>query len=182
MGNIGYTQGLVELVRAFEASPHEADTPRLVIAGSGELADAVRGEIRSDRVEWLGFLFDELEHELRGAALGLVTQYAEHREFNLPSKLMNFMSRGIPVIASVRPDSEVARIVNDAGAGWVLPASRPAEFAPVVTEIARDPEELQRRGAAGLAYARAHFSSDRFAERFEELLFDVLARCNGRSS
>ena len=46
------------------------------------------------------------------AAVGLVTQAYDGIDFNVPSKLMNFMAYGIPVVASVRPDSEVARVIE----------------------------------------------------------------------
>ena len=46
MGNIGLSQALAEHVRAFEASDVDA---RLVIVGTGEEADSVRGAIRGPR-------------------------------------------------------------------------------------------------------------------------------------
>ncbi len=48
MGNIGHSQGLTALVRAFEADP-ELDAT-LVITGTGVAADEARAEIRTERV------------------------------------------------------------------------------------------------------------------------------------
>ena len=45
-----------------------------------------------------------------------MSQRADVQEFNLPSKLMRgYMAYGIPVIASVNPASETARIVPRVG-------------------------------------------------------------------
>ena len=51
--------------------------------------------------------------ELQDATIALVSQKHGGEEFNIPSKLMNFMMYGLPVVASVDPRSEVARIVED---------------------------------------------------------------------
>ncbi len=68
---------------------------------------------------------DRLETELRTATMALVSQSYEGTEFNLPSKLMNFMAYGLPIVAAVNPGGEVARLVKDAGAGWVADSSDP---------------------------------------------------------
>ena len=82
--------------------------------------DEVREANRSDRVGMLGLVSDgRLEDELRSAALGVVTQCPGLPEFNLPSKLMNYMAYGVPEVAAVEPGSEVARIIESSGAGWV---------------------------------------------------------------
>jgi len=175
MGNIGYSQGLVELVRAYEASTVES-LPRLVITGEGELAGLVRAEVRSDRVQTLG-LVDEsrLEAELDRATLGLVSQRSDIDEFNIPSKLMTLMGRGIPVLASVGPRSEVARIVEASGGGWVADSSRPEEAVRLAGEAAENPEELERRARAAHAFAQEHFSPEQMAGRFERLLGEVVS-------
>ena len=104
-------------------------------------------EVRSDRVEMPGLLLEELERELERATIGLVPQRPDVDEFNLPSKLMNLMSRGVPVLASVNPRSEVARIVRESGAGWVVDAADPEGFPSALRGILADQAELERRGA-----------------------------------
>jgi colanic acid biosynthesis glycosyl transferase WcaI len=179
MGNMGFSQNLPALVQAFECSPDLGDDVRLVLAGTGELARAVAAEVRSDRVEMPGLLLEELEAELERATIGLVPQRPDVDEFNLPSKLMNLMSRGVPVLASVNPRSEVARIVDESGAGWVVDAADPARFPSALRGILADPAELKRRGEAGLEFARRNFSPEVVATRFEDVLSDV-ASSNGQ--
>ncbi len=173
MGNMGFSQNLPALVRAFELSPALDDQVRLILAGTGELARAVAAEVRSERVEMPGLLLEELEQELEQATVGLVPQRPDVDEFNLPSKLMNLMSRGVPVLASVSPGSEIARIVRESGAGWVVDAADPDGFPRALREILADRSELARRGTAGLEFARRNFTPDAVARRFEEVLYDV---------
>ncbi len=174
MGNMGFSQNLPALVRAFELSPALDDQARLVLAGTGELARAVAAEIRSERVEMPGLLLEGLESELERATIGLVPQRPDVDEFNLPSKLMNLMSRGVPVLASVSSSSEIARIVHESGAGWVIDAADPDAFPNALQEILPDRAELERRGARGLEFARHNFAPDAVARRFEDVLYDVV--------
>ena len=89
---------------------------RLVLAGDGEAGAEVRAAIRSERVRVTGLLASEpLERELCRAAVAVVSQRYEGVDFNVPSKLMNFMAYGIPTVASVGADSEVARIISTSG-------------------------------------------------------------------
>lgn len=173
MGNMGFSQNLPALVRAFETSSAVGDEARLILAGTGELALEVAAEIRSTRVQMPGLLLDELEGEMQRATIGLVPQRPDVDEFNLPSKLMNLMSRGVPVLASVNPQSEIARIVRQSGAGWVVDAADPEAFPSQLHDILADQSELTRRGAAGLEFARQHFSPDAVAARFEDLIYNL---------
>jgi colanic acid biosynthesis glycosyl transferase WcaI len=173
MGNMGFSQNLPALVQAFECSSALGDEVRLILAGTGELGRAVAAEVRSDRVEMPGLLLEELERELERATIGLVPQRPDVDEFNLPSKLMNLMSRGVPVLASVNPRSEVARIVHESGAGWVVDAADPESFPSALRGILADQAELERRGEAGLEFARRNFSPEVVATRFEDVLSDI---------
>ena len=177
MGNIGYSQGLAPLVAAFDRSPalERADV-ELVITGNGVAAEDVRNEIRTERVKMLGLVSDdELERQLTAATVAFVSQSYEGAEFNIPSKIMNFMAYGLPVLAAVHPDGEVAKIVHDAGAGWVVDSSRPELFPEKVATLSREPEEIARRGRAAYEYAQRHFTQAGFAERFDESLRDLVA-------
>lgn len=181
MGNIGHSQGLDRIVRAFEASADLAAAgARLVIVGHGVEADKVRAVIRTDRVEMPGVMTGRaLESELRRSALAVVSQRADVAEFNLPSKLMNYMAHGLPVLASVRPGSETGRLVLESGAGWVTDAADPDAFARRAAKALGRPDELRERGAAGRRYAMEHFHPDSVAGRFETLLEEIVGPGRG---
>lgn len=178
MGNIGHSQGLVGIVRAFEASDAlAARATRLVITGHGVAADEVRAARTTDRVEMPGLVsVEDLEALLAGASLGLVSQRDDIDEFNLPSKLMNFMAKGVPVLASVRPGSEVAELVERSGAGWVVPTGDAAAFSAAIAAALDDPDGLARRGAAGYAYAEREFTPRACADAFIALMERAAAR------
>jgi len=176
MGNIGLSQNLLAVTRAFEKSEDLRDLDaRFVLAGDGQAGSEVRAAIRTDRVRVTGVLDgDALERELRRAAVAVVSQGHEGVEFNVPSKLMNFMGYGIPVVASVRPRSEVARIIERSGGGWVADSADPDLGAARIAAVLRQPESRADRGLRALEYARANFSPERAAECFEATLRGVV--------
>ncbi|MCW3039779.1 MAG: glycosyltransferase WbuB [Solirubrobacterales bacterium] len=179
MGNIGFSQGLASLVGSFEEDPGLTDPDvRLVITGNGLAADDVRATIRTDRVQMLGLVdSDQLERELEQADIALVTQHHEGGEFNIPSKLMNFMMYGLPVLAAVNPRGEVARIVNASGAGWVVDSADPAALPRMIAQIAADAEGQRERSRCARQWASEHFTAEGFARRFDAVLDEV---CHSR--
>jgi colanic acid biosynthesis glycosyl transferase WcaI len=183
MGNIGHTQNLVHVTRAFEASAELADLgTEFVLAGDGVAGDAVRAAITSDRVRVTGVVDrPTLEDYLRRASVAVVSQQYEGQDFNVPSKLMNFMAYGLPTLAAVRPDSEVARIVTESGAGWVTSGSDPEEFARRLVQALTDSAERQDRAERALSFARDNFTPEAVASQFEAVLDEVVrARGAGR--
>ena len=107
MGNVGRTQGLEAVVEAFQADPALAEIDaEMLIAGSGVALESVRARVSSARVLTPGVVDSgTLDDLLESSHLGLVSQRAGLREFNLPSKLMNYMAFGVPVLASVDAES-----------------------------------------------------------------------------
>lgn len=182
MGNVGLTQNLKRLTEAFQGSDALAELDaRFVIAGDGEAGADVRAAINTGRVAVTGVLDDtSLERELRRASVAVISQRYEGIDFNVPSKLMNFMGHGIPIVASVRRESEVARIISASGAGWVTDCAHPAEWARQLAVVMREPRERRLRGEAGLRFAREHFAPEKFAERFEWVLESVVGRYKRR--
>lgn len=171
MGNIGLSQGLAEHVRAFEATDLHA---RLVIAGTGEAANEVRAAVQTSRVKFLGLVDDRsLDGALAGATVGLVTQRADAKEFNVPSRLMTFMARSVPVVASCRRTSEVAHILERSGGGWVT--TLPTLGAALAAAL-WDPAEIMRRGEAARRFAEEWFRPESMVASFEEILNEVVAR------
>ena len=150
MGNIGHSQGLTRLVRAFEGEGSAGNAPpKLVITGTGVAAEEVRAEIRSERIEMLDLVDDaHLEDELSRATIALVSQRYKGTDFNIPPKLMNFMAYGLPVIAAVSPNGEVARIVSEPQGRWVVDSADPRLFPAKIRKIAASRQEISatRRG------------------------------------
>jgi colanic acid biosynthesis glycosyl transferase WcaI len=177
MGNIGHSQGLTELLRGFERRPDLNRHASFVITGTGVTAEDAKAEIVTNRVQMPGLIDDDqLEHELQKADVAFVSQRYAGSEFNIPSKMMNFMTYGLPILAVVNPSGEVARIVRDSGAGWVVDSGDPDAFPVELERISQARGEILERSAKAVEYANQHFSEDVFAGRFEQMLQAVARR------
>ena len=172
MGNIGRTQGLGPIVDAFQSNEDLARLgAELVITGTGVAFDEVRARIETDRISMPGVVDSETLNQLLAEAhLGVVSQKAGLQEFNLPSKLMNYMAFGIPVVAAVDAGSETARIVTDSGAGWVTNPESPGSFADRTARALEDLEELERASTAGINFAVENFEAINVSRSIREIL------------
>ncbi len=119
---------------------------------------------------------EELDRLLQTATLAMVGQHYEGTEFNLPSKIMNYMEYGLPIVAAVNPRGEVARLIRESGAGWIADSSKPADFVATVQAALTDPEARTSRAAAARAFAGEHFTQEAFATRFDAVLDEVVGR------
>ena len=177
MGNIGRSQNIPAIIAAFEANERLRDLDaRLVIAGTGVAEDEARAAIKGDRVEMPGLLLgQDLVDELARADLGLVSQSYDGGEFNVPSKLMNYLAVGLPVVASVDPEGEVAGILERSGAGWMTDRVEPERFAEAAADAIADPEALREKSGRAVAFASGHLMPSSLADTFEGVLEDLLA-------
>ena len=86
---------------------------------------------------------------------------------------MSFMARGVPFVAAVRDESEVARIVRSSGGGWVNSDPEREGLGLTIAGALRDPAERARRGEAALLYAQEHFDPAATARRLEGVLHEA---------
>jgi glycosyltransferase involved in cell wall biosynthesis len=144
------TRGLLQMVRAVALVPGL----RLVLCGRFEdaaLEAAVRAEPGWGRVQWLGQVGREPVREVMAcASAGLVTLLPMPSYLDaLPIKMFEYMSAGLPVVAS---DFPLWRgIVQRHRCGVVVDPADPAAIAAAIGSILDDPARAQAMGDAGRA-------------------------------
>lgn len=181
IGNIGLTQNLAELARAFQRSEAlRGIDAELRVTGDGVAAGAVREVAAAGHVEMLGVVpFERLVDELDSARVAIVSQHPDVRDFNLPSKITTYMARGVPVFAVVNPDTEGAEIVRESGAGWVADSRDLDAACARLAEVMDDEAALARASEAGTAFAAEHFEAGAVAASFERSLEEIVHRGRG---
>jgi glycosyltransferase involved in cell wall biosynthesis len=104
----------------------------------------------------------------------LLVPLSAHPTFEqfVPSKLIDYMAVGRPVILSARGES--ARLLTRAGGGIVVPPEDPQALASAVRRLAQDPRAAREMSERGRAFAAGRLRSVQ-AERLESLLLDVTA-------
>jgi glycosyltransferase involved in cell wall biosynthesis len=74
----------------------------------------------------------------------------------LPTKLLEYMAAGRPVVAAAA--GQVADLMTSSGAGISCPPEDSAAVADAIRRLAADPEEARRMGLQGRRYVEEHLS------------------------
>jgi colanic acid biosynthesis glycosyl transferase WcaI len=174
-GNIGPAAGVEGLVEAF-ARVQDREDLYLLIAGSGarlESAQAMARRLGCERTIFhTPWLEEETSPVLGSADVLLLPTIGTQSLVSVPSKIISCFLASRPVIASVLPQSEVASIVREASAGWLVDPENAGALADAfrrAAETGRD--ELKRMGERARAYAAQNLSRESNLPRVLHLLY-----------
>jgi glycosyltransferase involved in cell wall biosynthesis len=150
VGDLTRIRGVCEMVNAMSGSL-PADS-RLRIAGTfspRELKEEVASLSGWSSVEFLGWQSREEVSDLFGMAqAGLVTFLPAPNHLRAqPNKLFEYMSAGLPVVASNFPLWR--EIINEADCGLLVDPTSPIEIAEAVRWIFEHPDEAEAMGRRG---------------------------------
>ena len=170
-GNMGVKQGLDVVLGAAEQNRSDHSMLFLFV-GSGSDCDRIQrrsAEMKLDNVRFLPLL---AEADFRGllAASGvcLVTQQQSASEIAFPSKIVTYLAAGRPIVVAVNPESEVARITRESGAGKVVNAGNSEALLAAIHELRSS--DLSRMGENARVYASQRWSSIRVLGHLERNL------------
>ncbi len=178
-GNIGRTQGVDALVEAAGLLRDRQDIAFL-IAGDGArrlwvektIAEKKLGEVRllprSPRSD-LGVLLGACDAAVISLMPGMTG-------ISVPSRLYNVLAAGRPILAIAEPESELARVVIEEGAGKVVAPGDGSAIAAAIIEMSQDKKSLFEMGERGRAAAVGKYSYPRVRDRFRNLVEDLAAR------
>jgi colanic acid biosynthesis glycosyl transferase WcaI len=94
----------------------------------------------------------------------------------VPSKMYSILAAGRPIVASVDPGTEVATVVERAGAGLTVPPDDPEAFTKAIARLVSDREEAARMGAAGRVFVENWASPAAVAAQYEALFRELIDR------
>ena len=173
-GNLGHSQSLDLVVAAADRHRDRHDLV-YVVNGGGVRADDLRAAAaqRENLVVVDYQPADRVPEVLASADLHLVPLRAGLGESSVPSKTYSILAAGRPLVASIDEDSEVARVVVEAGAGLAVPPDDVEALVEAVEVLVADPERRIRMGEAGRRWAEAWRSPDQVAVTYAELVAEL---------
>ncbi|MDH2426619.1 glycosyltransferase [Sphaerisporangium sp. TRM90804] len=117
-------------------------------------------------LEWRDFMpNDEALKRLDGALAGLSLLHDEpNYRHSMPTKIVEYMAHGIPVITT--PSPRAVELVERYQSGVVVPWRDPEAVAQAVLRLRNHPAERRAAGARGYAAARANHHWPNSARRF----------------
>lgn len=174
VGGMTAVRGVKQFVDAMALVPRHLD-PRLLLVGTFD-DERFRAVVEESpgwaRTEFLGWQDrDAVARHLGATRVGLVTYLPEPNHVAAqPNKLFEYMSAGIPVVAS---DFPLWRsIVQGVGCGMLVDPANPEDVARAITWLLEHPEEAASMGARGQAAVteRLNWSTQ------SKVLLDLYAR------
>ena len=173
-GNLGHSQSLDLVVAAADRHRDRHDLV-YVVNGGGVRADDLRAAAaqRENLVVVDYQPADRVPEVLASADLHLVPLRTGLGESSVPSKTYSILAAGRPLVASIDEESEVARVVVEAGAGLAVPPDDVEALVEAVEVLVADPERRIRMGEAGRRWAEAWRSPDQVAVTYAELVAEL---------
>lgn len=174
-GNIGRTHDVETVLAAARRLRDRADI-LFVFAGyggkTGMVSDAIAaGELPNVRL--LPRQPRELLGPMLASATATIISFVEAmRGLSVPSRMYNVLSAGTPIIAIAEADSELALVVDEEKAGWVLAPGDVDALTRLIEDLA-GPEgtaEAAARGANGRAAVVDRYTLASVLARFRQLI------------
>jgi len=185
LGSVTMARGAATLVNA----------GRLVSeATRGSLSVEVIGTARDDRTaETLqrAVTFGHVRHHgfvpsaqalpmLDGALAGLsLLEDRPNYRHSMPTKVIEYMGRGIPVVTTPLPLA--AELVQESGCGVVVPFGDAEATAAALMDLATDPARREAMGRAGHAYVRENYDWNVIGRDFVRHINELAERSSGRT-
>ena len=171
-GNLGFSQPLELMVDAARALRHRDDLV-FVVNGGGSTRPAL--EKRGADLDNLVFVdvqpVERLSEVLAAGDVHVIALRTGLGRSSVPSKLYSILAAGRPVLASVDPGTEVARVVEASGAGVVVPPDDQVAFTAAIGELAD--AERATMGEQGRAFVEEWVSPAGVAAAYVDLFTEL---------
>lgn len=177
-GNMGAAQGLDTVLEAC-ARLRDERCLRFLFAGEGILRNHL-----NDRIAALG-LTQCLSLPYQNPALmpeiyatsdvSLVPLAAEAGFDAIPSKVYRIMACARPVIAMAEPQSDLAALVNESGAGWVVRPGDAPGLAVAIRQAMSHGAATRARGLSGRDHVLARYTRSQVTNRYRDLFEGLMA-------
>jgi len=167
-GQISEGRGIEDVLDAAEKARTERPDLHFLFIGSGRLEPLVRDFIAQGRGNVhlrAPMARDAYLRALTGCTVGLVATIADTGVPTFPSKTMDYLRAGLPVIASVEDSTDYTEFVQRYGFGVSVPANRPDEYLAAICRVVDDEGRAAAMRDGGRRALREEFSPTAAAQR-----------------
>jgi colanic acid biosynthesis glycosyl transferase WcaI len=174
-GNMGYKQGLENVVAAATLATGSARSVKFVLLGDGNQRAILQNLAAGvPTVEFLPPVADgEFPAALGAADVLLVNERPGVGHMSVPSKLTSYFNSGKPVLAATDLAGFTAIEIAASGAGVCVPADRPDLLLSEAIRLGTDPELARQLGEAGQRYCSDLLSEEAAIDRYEQWVIDL---------
>ncbi len=172
-GSMSWAQDLATLVDAADLLRKEGKI-RFVFVGEGAQKASLQERARSlglSNVEFLPLQSRERHLGiLKASDVCLISLKKRFDSPSVPSKSLDMMACGKPILANVPVAGDLAVLIRDAGCGVVVEPEQPEELARAILRLFSDQDRGRGMGEKGRAYLRTQLSLDQCLRQYEVIL------------
>lgn len=147
-GNMGRTHALEEVVAAAERCRDSG--VHFLFAGAGAKKPWLEAEVARRRLPNVTIVPNQprasSEVFLNACDVALLAVVPGMAGVSVPSRMYNILASGKPMIAMADPSSEVARVIEEEGVGWVVPIGDVEGLVAAIRDARSDPSALAAMG------------------------------------
>jgi glycosyltransferase involved in cell wall biosynthesis len=175
VGQLSLARGAADLIELARLLHDDGITLELIGAADTGVRPLLRDAQRTGLLRWYGFVpNDRALRMAEGAIAGLALLHdSPNYRHSMPTKVVEYMARGLPVITT--PNPIAAEIVTQGSCGLVVPFQDPKATAAAVRRLRDDPALRLDMGKRGHEAARAHYHWPEQARLFVAQLEDWAA-------
>ena len=137
-GNLGKPQGIPFIIDCLKTQWENKDAFFLIVGDGTEFQQLETWfqEVRPENMKLLNRLPKE-DYDRMVAACDVGLIFLDHRFTipNFPSRLLSYMQAGIPVLACTDPNTDIGKVITDAGFGWWCESNDAEAFSGIVKRI-----------------------------------------------
>ena len=177
IGTIGMAHGLETLVEAAAKLRESAPQVQFLVLGEGAEKENIAALVRSRNLTNIRIVGQQPREKIPlyitacDACLVLLKKTPLFKTV-IPSKMLEFMSCGRPLILGV--DGQARSILDEAQAGIFVEPENSEQLGQAITRLAADPGLAARLGGNGRRHILAHFSRPQTAETYVRTLESVV--------
>jgi glycosyltransferase involved in cell wall biosynthesis len=169
-------ESLWDLAKHFEGDPEV----RVVVVGSGVSFEALKARRERDALANLVLLplqpMEIFADVLASADVFVALLENDAGPFSVPSKVLNYLCAGRPILLSAPSDNLSVRVLAGAAAGEAVPSGDKEAFIAAASRLRSEPGTRARLGEAARRYAESSFDISAIADRFEDVFASALSR------
>jgi glycosyltransferase involved in cell wall biosynthesis len=182
IGTLGNAHGLETLLDAAAQLQKPNPDVLFLLVGEGAEKERLKAQAQSRGLANVRFL-DQQPREKIPALISasdaclVLLKKTEVFKTVIPTKMLEFMSCARPVIVGV--DGQARQIVEEAEAGIVIEPENTEALLQAIHQLAVNPELGAKLGQNGREHILQHFSRDRTAEKYVQILKNVVENTHG---
>jgi glycosyltransferase involved in cell wall biosynthesis len=173
-GNMGYPNDIETFIAVAEELDQTEPDVHFVFLGAGVKKPLLDNAVKALTLKNITILESRPREEqqtfLNACDVGIVSLVNKMRGVSMPSRTYNILAAGKPILALCDPESEVALVVKEEKAGWIVEPGDHAGLKRTIINIRNQKDQLASYGLNARRAAVSKYSLQVAISKYEKAL------------